>query len=95
MAAEIGKQARRLLILGCTMRALDGAGKFLSNLEEQGNSRESVSLMKTATHLNKAVIETAPTLADGILDRLVHNAHRIEMRGDSMRKNRPKGNSQG
>jgi DNA replication protein DnaC len=33
-----------------------------------------------------------PTLADGILDRLVHNAHRIEMRGDSMRKNRGKPN---
>lgn len=31
-----------------------------------------------------------PTLADGILDRLVHNAHRIEMKGDSMRKNRGK-----
>ena len=31
-----------------------------------------------------------PTLADGILDQLVHNAHRIEMRGDSMRKNRGK-----
>jgi IstB-like ATP binding protein len=30
----------------------------------------------------------SPTLADGILDRLVHNAHRIEMKGDSMRKNR-------
>jgi DNA replication protein DnaC len=29
-----------------------------------------------------------PTLADGILDRLVHNAHRIEMRGESMRKQR-------
>lgn len=29
-----------------------------------------------------------PTVADGILDRIVHNAHRIEMRGDSMRKNR-------
>jgi DNA replication protein DnaC len=29
-------------------------------------------------------------VADGILDRLVHNAHRIEMRGDSMRKNRGK-----
>ncbi len=28
-----------------------------------------------------------PTVADGILDRIVHNAHRIEMRGDSMRKN--------
>jgi len=34
-----------------------------------------------------------PTLADGILDRLVHNAHRIEMRGDSMRKNRRKPNA--
>src|SRR6266513_1208706 len=34
-----------------------------------------------------------PTLADGILDRLVHNAHRIEMRGDSMRKNRGKANT--
>ena len=31
-----------------------------------------------------------PTLADGILDRIVHNAHRIEMRGDSMRKARGK-----
>src|SRR5579864_6280835 len=27
-----------------------------------------------------------PTIADGILDRLVHSAHRIEMRGESMRK---------
>jgi DNA replication protein DnaC len=34
-----------------------------------------------------------PTLADGILDRLVHNAHIIEMRGDSMRKNRGKPNA--
>jgi DNA replication protein DnaC len=29
-----------------------------------------------------------PTIADGILDRLLHNAHRIEMRGESMRKKR-------
>jgi hypothetical protein len=29
-----------------------------------------------------------PTLADSILDRLVHNAHRIEMQGESMRKKR-------
>jgi len=27
-----------------------------------------------------------PTLADAILDRLVHNAHRIELKGASMRK---------
>ena len=31
-----------------------------------------------------------PTLADGILDRIVHNPHRIEMCGDSMRKTRGK-----
>jgi DNA replication protein DnaC len=31
-----------------------------------------------------------PTLADGILHRLFHNAHRIEMRGDSLRKSRGK-----
>ena len=27
-----------------------------------------------------------PTVADAILDRLVHNAHRIELKGDSMRR---------
>lgn len=27
-----------------------------------------------------------PTMADAILDRLVHNAHHIQMKGDSMRK---------
>ena len=29
-----------------------------------------------------------PTLADAILDRLVHNAHKIQLTGDSMRKRR-------
>ena len=29
-----------------------------------------------------------PTLADSILDRLVHNAHRIELSGESMRRKR-------
>lgn len=33
-----------------------------------------------------------PTLADSILDRLVHNAHRIELEGGSMRKTRAKKN---
>ena len=27
-----------------------------------------------------------PTLADAILDRLVHNAHRIALKGESLRK---------
>ena len=28
-----------------------------------------------------------PTIADAILDRLVHRAHRIELKGQSLRKN--------
>jgi DNA replication protein DnaC len=31
-----------------------------------------------------------PTLADGILDRIVHNAHRIELNGETLRKTRNK-----
>jgi DNA replication protein DnaC len=27
-----------------------------------------------------------PTLADALLDRIVHNAHRITLRGESLRK---------
>ncbi len=27
-----------------------------------------------------------PTIADAILDRLIHNAHRINLKGESMRK---------
>lgn len=30
-----------------------------------------------------------PTLADAILDRIVHNAHRLELQGESMRKKKP------
>lgn len=33
-----------------------------------------------------------PTVADAILDRLVHNAHKIELTGESMRKKRKRGN---
>ena len=29
---------------------------------------------------------TDPTLADAILDRIVHNAHRITLSGESLRK---------
>ncbi len=29
------------------------------------------------------------TYADAILDRLVHNAHRLELKGDSLRRNKP------
>ena len=31
-----------------------------------------------------------PTVADAILDRLVHNAHRLTLTGESLRKAAPK-----
>ena len=36
-----------------------------------------------------------PTIADAILDRLVHNAHRINLKGESMRKRRSSLTSKG
>jgi DNA replication protein DnaC len=33
-----------------------------------------------------------PTYADAVLDRLVHNAHRFQLSGDSLRRNRPQPN---
>jgi DNA replication protein DnaC len=27
-----------------------------------------------------------PTIADAILDRIIHNAHRVDLEGDSIRK---------
>ncbi|MGB2906058.1 MAG: IS21-like element helper ATPase IstB [Candidatus Aminicenantaceae bacterium] len=30
-----------------------------------------------------------PTLADAIMDRIIHNAYRLELKGESMRKNKP------
>jgi DNA replication protein DnaC len=36
-----------------------------------------------------------PTVADSILDRLVHAAHKIELQGESMRKKRSKENKDG
>jgi DNA replication protein DnaC len=34
-----------------------------------------------------------PTYADAILDRIVHNAHRIDLTGDSLRRIRPRPHS--
>ena len=42
---------------------------------------------RMAVVLAKAVRIGDPTYADAILDRLVHNAHRLQIKGDSMRKN--------
>jgi DNA replication protein DnaC len=50
--------------------------------QEQGASTITAQLPVAAWH---EMIGEA-TLADAILDRIVHNAHRITLEGDSMRK---------
>ena len=47
---------------------------------------EAAALQGLGVHLNGA----NPTYADAILDRLVHNAHRIDLTGDSMRRKEPR-----
>ncbi len=38
----------------------------------------------------RSVLLGDPTYADAILDRLVHNAHCINLDGESLRRTRPK-----
>ena len=59
---------------------------FLDICDERYQTRSTVltsQLPVTAWHAQIG----EPTVADSILDRLVHNAHRLELQGESMRKN--------
>ena len=66
-------------------------GQNLSCRPMSGKAVIRVSSQLPVSRWHEQIVD--PTVADGILDRLVHNAHRIEMKGDSMRKSRPKGNA--
>jgi DNA repair protein RecN (Recombination protein N) len=61
-----------------------------SDLEEVGAVIEDGSLIITSQVPIERWYETVgdPTLADAILDRLVHSAYRIELKGESLRKQR-------
>jgi len=69
----------------------------LQSLSEQ-QSRDLAEIMEDRYDLRSTIIVSQvpiqswhqlipnPTLADAILDRVVHNAHKIELKGGSMRK---------
>jgi hypothetical protein len=61
---------------------------FLEICDERYQSRSTLLTSQLPVSAWHAQIGE-PTVADSILDRLVHNAHRIELQGDSMRKKRP------
>ena len=54
--------------------------------DRAGNRSTIVASQLPVEHWHKVIGE--PTIADAILDRLVHNAHRINLKGESMRKRR-------
>ncbi|MGH6716337.1 MAG: IS21-like element helper ATPase IstB [Bradyrhizobium sp.] len=61
---------------------------LLEILEERYGRRSTIVTSQLPVDKWHAVIGD-PTYADAILDRLLHNAPRIELAGDSLRRNRP------
>lgn len=60
---------------------------LLEILEDRHNLKSTmVTSQLPVEHWHELIGD--PTLADAILDRLIHNAHRIEMNGESLRKKR-------
>lgn len=52
--------------------------------DRHGNSSTIITSQLPVTHWHEVIGD--PTLADAILDRLLHNSHKIKLQGDSMRK---------
>ena len=64
--------------------------EMLEVLEDRHERRSTlVASQLPVEHWHKTIGE--PTHADAILDRLVHNAYRIELKGESMRKTNARG----
>ena len=52
--------------------------------DRHGRGSTIVTSQLPVEHWHEAIAN--PTIADAILDRLVHNAHRLTLKGDSLRK---------
>jgi DNA replication protein DnaC len=64
------------------------AADLLEVVEDRSQRRSTiVTSQLPVAHWHEVLGD--PTLADAILDRLIHNAHRIELRGDSWRRKEP------
>ena len=62
---------------------------FLEILDDrQGHGATLVTSQFPVDTWHETILD--PTVADAILDRLIHNAHRIELKGESIRKRKAK-----
>jgi DNA replication protein DnaC len=103
MARGDGRYARimrtlngvQLLILDdWGLEALDAsARRDLYEILEERYSRHSTILTSQVPVGKWHEVIGDPTYADAILDRIVHNAHRLDLTGDSLRRMRPRATS--
>ena len=75
------------------LEPLDAAARhdLLEILEERYGRRSTIVTSQLPVDRWHEIIAD-PTYADAILDRLIHNAHRIDLAGESMRRTRSKQN---
>ena len=61
-------------------------GRDLLEIADDRHGRAStiVTSQLPVDHWHEVIAD--PAIADAVLDRLVHNAHRLTLKGDSMRK---------
>jgi DNA replication protein DnaC len=88
LMSALGKT--RLLILddwGPEILKPEQARDFLELVEERTDTGSILITSQVPVDRWHEMIGS-PTLADAILDRLVHNAYRVELAGDSLRKRR-------
>ena len=86
LVAQIAKTD--LLILddwGLETLTLGQRNDVLELMEDRHAARSTLITSQVPVQKWHAAIGDA-TLADAILDRLLHNAHRIQLKGESMRK---------
>lgn len=78
------------------LEPLDAAARhdLLEILEERYGRRSTIITSQLPVNRWHEFIAD-PTYADAILDRIIHNAHRIELDGESMRRIRTKANQKG
>lgn len=85
-----------LLILddfGLTPLSVPEARDLLEVIDDRTLTRSTLVASQLPLEMWHGAIAD-PTLADAILDRLIHNAHKIHLKGESMRKMKgPKGTS--
>ncbi|GAA3571434.1 hypothetical protein GCM10022395_21170 [Snuella lapsa] len=69
------------------LKTLDSANRhiFMEIIEDRHGKRSTIIASQPSTEAWHQIIGEQ-TIADAILDRLVHSAHRINLKGESMRK---------